>query len=223
MHKLFALVRSRSEEPGENERSSLLRLAEVPGIQGMVISWPVQADEGGSDWAFGLPFPYGMVIEAWFEDSSSLQDAKLEIEAAVVGIVGDETDVDWVVAEELEVISRDRPPSGPEVKAIFFPNRLSEIDRSEFSEYWRTNHAEIVPNTPHLIRYIQSHPVGDSAVGLFDGVAELWWNNIDELEVALDSDAFTVEQAEDAMNFVDFSKQTGTVVQEDYVFGTFGK
>jgi uncharacterized protein (TIGR02118 family) len=80
------------------------------------------------------------------------------------------------------------------VKLVFCARRLPELSRREFQRYWRDTHGPLVRGYAPLLgirRYVQTHtaddPVNDALRASrggpepFDGVAELWWDSIDEL------------------------------------------
>lgn len=81
------------------------------------------------------------------------------------------------------------------IKLIFCLRRLPTLSVPEFQRYWRENHAPLVrQHAPALRirRYIQNHTVQDARltpmlaarggrVDAFDGVAELWWDSIEDL------------------------------------------
>jgi uncharacterized protein (TIGR02118 family) len=80
------------------------------------------------------------------------------------------------------------------VKMTFCLRRLSHLSREEFQRYWRETHGPLVREraaTLRIRRYVQSHTLSDElndgirkSKGLaegYDGVAELWWDSLEEL------------------------------------------
>jgi uncharacterized protein (TIGR02118 family) len=81
------------------------------------------------------------------------------------------------------------------IKIIFCLRRKPGLSVEEFQRYWREDHAALVRrHAPALKirRYVQSHTFDDPriAAGLavrgsqiepYDGVAELWWDSIEDL------------------------------------------
>jgi uncharacterized protein (TIGR02118 family) len=76
------------------------------------------------------------------------------------------------------------------VKGLFFARRKPGISPKEFQEYWRTTHADVTRALSHIRHYIQSHtllvsygnpnlPYGESDP-LYDGMATMWFNSIEE-------------------------------------------
>jgi uncharacterized protein (TIGR02118 family) len=76
------------------------------------------------------------------------------------------------------------------IKGLFFARRKPGISPAGFQEYWRTTHADITRSLLHIRHYIQSHtlltsygnpnlPYGGSDP-LYDGMATMWFNSIEE-------------------------------------------
>jgi len=95
---------------------------------------------------------------------------------------------------------------------------------TEFQAYWRNSHGPLVAKhstTMRIRRYVQTHRLDDpfnDAVrerrGLevpYDGVADLWWDNQEELAAAAANPAYeeaAEELLEDEKRFIDFSKSS---------------
>ena len=75
----------------------------------------------------------------------------------------------------------------------------------EFSRYWREVHGPIGRRIPGLRRLVQSHPV-PHPIGMgppdFDGMAELWFDDLSALEAARRSPEWRAS-TEDEANFID--------------------
>lgn len=80
------------------------------------------------------------------------------------------------------------------IKLTFAVRRRDDIEPEEFHRYWRDEHGPLVRSfqaTLGIRRYVQVHrletPLNDvlqasrNALEPFDGVAELWWDDIDAL------------------------------------------
>ncbi len=81
------------------------------------------------------------------------------------------------------------------IKIVFCLRRLPGLSEQEFSSYWRHHHAPLVRNAASALRirrYVQNHylnaPEAAAAVAArgsthepFDGVAELWWDSMDDV------------------------------------------
>ena len=79
------------------------------------------------------------------------------------------------------------------VKLVFCARRLPHLSRAEFQKYWYENHGPLVKKYAAVLgirRYVQVHTVTSAfseamsrhrgAPDDFDGVAELWWDSVDD-------------------------------------------
>ena len=79
------------------------------------------------------------------------------------------------------------------IKLVFCLRRLSHLSRKEFQCYWLDSHGPMVRQLAPALgvkRYVQVHTVTSTfseamrrhrgAPEDFDGVAELWWNSVDD-------------------------------------------
>ncbi|MEE4350889.1 MAG: EthD domain-containing protein [Pacificimonas sp.] len=108
------------------------------------------------------------------------------------------------------------------LKITYCLTRRPEMSRSEFQAYWRETHAPLVAAARgplNIARYVQMHTgavpdgVASGRPGMpddeYDGVAELWWRSLEDLQAA---DATEEGQrhgmilAEDEAQFIDFSR-----------------
>jgi uncharacterized protein (TIGR02118 family) len=106
------------------------------------------------------------------------------------------------------------------IKLTFAIRRKPDIDEDEFHRYWREEHAELVASvaeTLRIRRYVQSHRIAtpvDEALAVsreitaepYDGVAELWWDSVEDLlEVMADEAGLAASAAllEDEARFID--------------------
>jgi uncharacterized protein (TIGR02118 family) len=175
-----------------------------------------------TEWAFGSAFPYDGIAELWFDDFGAWRSAEAGVRGFFDAEMREVVDLDrmkTMVAEENVVVAGPGlQHDTPAVKALFFPSRKPGMSVPDFQEYWRTKHADIVPNTPKLMRYVQSHMVPemyeDASQPYSDGVAELWWATEEDVHEGLTSDAFQKEQPEDASHFVDPNKLVGVLTEE---------
>lgn len=122
------------------------------------------------------------------------------------------------------------------VKLVFTLRRREGMSREEFQRYWRERHAPIVKRhaeTLRIRRYVQVHaretPIDDalsasreSEPGSFDGVAELWWNSLEDLIAAYSSEpgqAAGAELLEDERRFIDLPRSPLWLGEENVVVG----
>jgi uncharacterized protein (TIGR02118 family) len=105
------------------------------------------------------------------------------------------------------------------IKLTFAVRRRTDLDPAEFHSYWRDQHGPLVRSLRPVLgirRYVQTHrletPLNDllrasrSALEPFDGVAELWWDDLDALVAATSSPEGSVAARtllEDEARFID--------------------
>jgi uncharacterized protein (TIGR02118 family) len=116
------------------------------------------------------------------------------------------------------------------VKMVFCLQRLPGISAAEFSTYWRDRHAAVFQQYAaalRVTRYTQSHRLAvplnaalrsaRSAPDGFDGVAEVWFESIEDLMQGLLSDAGRAAGAaliEDERQFIDHANSPIWVADE---------
>jgi uncharacterized protein (TIGR02118 family) len=86
----------------------------------------------------------------------------------------------------------------------------------EFFDCWEKIHGPIGARIPHLRKLVQSHRIpisGDSRLPDFDGMAELWFDDMDDLLAARKSAEWKAS-SEDEANFVDPTKVGYFISQE---------
>ncbi|SRR6266849_1943393 len=70
-------------------------------------------------------------------------------------------------------------------KFVSLLNRQSGVSRAEFQHWWKDVHGPLAAKLPALRRYVLSFPIEDNAP--FDGMAELYFSDLDSMRAALDS------------------------------------
>jgi len=122
------------------------------------------------------------------------------------------------------------------IKLVFMVRRREGTTREEFQRYWREEHAELVKRHAEVLgirRYVQTHATDtdlDDALARsrgseprqYDGVAELWWESIDDLVgAALSDEGQTAQQAllEDERRFIDVTNSPIWLGEEIAVIG----
>ena len=107
------------------------------------------------------------------------------------------------------------------IKLMFAINRRPDVEAEEFHRYWLEEHAPLVRSVQDVLRirrYVQSHTI-DTPVnamlqasrqtgGPYDGVAELWWESLDDLGAAMateEGQAASAKLLEDEGRFIDFA------------------
>ncbi len=108
------------------------------------------------------------------------------------------------------------------IKLTFCLHRLPNLSREAFQKYWFEKHAPLVAKNSKVLRirrYVQMHSVTDemndvirasrAAPEMYDGVAELWWDNVADV-VAATSEPAGVEAGrellEDERKFIDLKR-----------------
>jgi uncharacterized protein (TIGR02118 family) len=108
------------------------------------------------------------------------------------------------------------------IKLTFCLHRLDHLSREEFQDYWLKKHGPLVRRRQkalRLRRYVQIHTLDDPANELirasrgapegYDGIAELWWDSIEDLNEALESEEGRkagLELFEDEKMFIDHER-----------------
>jgi len=107
------------------------------------------------------------------------------------------------------------------IKLTFCLRRLPHLSREEFQKYWLETHGPLVRERAAAIgalRYVQLHTSYDDVnAGLqqsrggpdpYDGVAELWFDDVDAIAAGLSNDAgrqAAAELLEDERRFIDLA------------------
>lgn len=102
------------------------------------------------------------------------------------------------------------------VKVINFCKRKAGMSVEAFQEYWRTTHAELVKKVPELRKYVQCHTILSGyrkGEPLWDGVAELWYENTEVMRHINDHPASKAALADDE-NFIDVSRLVFIITEE---------
>ena len=120
------------------------------------------------------------------------------------------------------------------IKLVFTIRRREGMTREEFQRYWREEHGPLVKRHAAALRirrYVQTHARDtdfDEAVSssrgselrVYDGVAELWWDSLDDLLFVLTSEAGQAAgQAllEDEGRFIDLPRSPLWFGEEDVI------
>ena len=123
------------------------------------------------------------------------------------------------------------------VKLMFCLRKLPSLSTGHFQEYWLNKHAPLVRTVAPVLkirRYVQCHSCVDArlapgiaarggSVTPYDGVAELWWDSIEEIIAASSTSeglAAAEKLLEDERRFIDLSQSPLFVVRESEIFGT---
>jgi uncharacterized protein (TIGR02118 family) len=108
------------------------------------------------------------------------------------------------------------------VKLIVCAVRKAGLSHEEFATYWRERHAPLVRSVPeftrHVRRYVQCHiataTVPLAAAGDYDGVAELWFDDVEALAAAFAEPRYLEVIRPDELEFVDLERTISFVTEE---------
>jgi uncharacterized protein (TIGR02118 family) len=123
------------------------------------------------------------------------------------------------------------------IKIVFCLARLPALSVEEFHAYWRDQHAPLVREAAPLLRirrYTQSRYFSDPRidpavdargckVGPFDGVAELWWDIVEDIIAAgstREGRAAGRGLLADEKNFIDLPNSAHFFTREDVIIAS---
>ena len=120
------------------------------------------------------------------------------------------------------------------IKLTFCLHRLPHLTRAAFQRYWYEQHAPLVAKNREVLRirrYVQMHSVSDAmndairasrnAPEMYDGVAELWWDSIEDLGGPQTPERIAAGQEllEDERKFIDLARSPLFFGAERPIFG----
>jgi len=94
------------------------------------------------------------------------------------------------------------------IKLVYCITKKAGLTDEEFFDYWENVHGAIGARIPRLRKLVQSHRLtvpGDRHEPGYDGMAELWFDDIEALLAARQSPEWKASTADEA-NFIDHSK-----------------
>lgn len=107
------------------------------------------------------------------------------------------------------------------VKLVYCITRRPGMSLDEFSSYWHDVHGPIGRRIPGLRRLVQSHPVpypDDMRPPTFDGMAELWFEDLAALQAARQSPEWQASNADEA-HFIDETRTAMFLTEEREIPG----
>jgi len=195
----------------------------------------------------GAMEPYDGVAELCWKDQEALLTSFASPEATQVGdhlLKDEQRFIDsprsalWLGEDNVVIegasgrIVAER--ESPIVKLVYFFRRLRHLSLEECQSYWRGTHAALVRQHAAalgVLRYVQVHRLDDplneafrasrTALEPFDGVAELWWKDRQDLDMAFatpEGQRAGEELLEDERRFIDFSRSSLWLAKEHVVF-----
>jgi uncharacterized protein (TIGR02118 family) len=111
------------------------------------------------------------------------------------------------------------------VKIVYCITKRADISFEQFSRYWLEVHGAIGSRIPGLRRLVQSvaiHDQRDAFPASFDGMAELWFDDMNALLLARASPEWRAA-TEDERHFVDHSRTAYFVSHERVLFDSTGR
>ena len=108
------------------------------------------------------------------------------------------------------------------IKLMINVVRKAGMAHEEFADYWRNKHGPLVKSVPEFTRYIRKYiqchlaaggtPLG--AANVFDGVAELWFDNAADMERAFSEPRYLEIVRPDELKFADLPKCVSLITEE---------
>jgi uncharacterized protein (TIGR02118 family) len=105
------------------------------------------------------------------------------------------------------------------IKVLYCISKKPGLTDQQFFDYWKNVHGPIGARIPGLRRLVQSHRVsisGDKFRSDYDGMAELWFDDVESLLAARQSPEWKAS-TEDEANFMDHRKVAYFVSEEHVI------
>lgn len=171
----------------------------------------------------GMNSSYDGVAEVWLENEAAMAALRQSPEY-LQGAVADEPNfidmnrVEWMTTTDHVIL--DGPQTPIQAKLIFQLKRQSGFSLADARKYWLEVHGPIVCKLPGLRRYVQCHMV-DAAYNYaepkWDGVAQLWVDDVTAMRKMLESPEFKQAAWPDGEKFLDLASARSFVAQEHHV------
>jgi uncharacterized protein (TIGR02118 family) len=108
------------------------------------------------------------------------------------------------------------------IKLIICAKRKAGLTFEEFDRYWRERHGPLVRSVPefarHVRKYVQCHllkgAVPFGIPGDYDGVAELWFDSVEDAAAAFREPKYLEIIRADEIKFVDGSRCISFATEE---------
>ena len=171
----------------------------------------------------GADSTYDGAAEVWIKNEAAMTELRQSPEY-LKGALADELNfidmnrVEWLVTNDHVIL--DGPQTPQLVKTIFQLKRKPGMSLADFRKYWIDVHGPLVCKLPGLRRYVQCHAIDAAytyAEPRWDGVAQLWVDNVAAMQSMMDSKEFKEGSWPDAEKFLDLSLARSFVAQEHQV------
>jgi uncharacterized protein (TIGR02118 family) len=106
------------------------------------------------------------------------------------------------------------------IKQVYCVSKKAGLSDEEFFRYWENVHGPIGARIPRLRKLVQSHRMivpGDKHRSDYDGMAELWFDDIEALLAARESPEWKAS-SEDEANFIDHKRVAYFVSEERVIW-----
>jgi len=114
------------------------------------------------------------------------------------------------------------------VKVLVCLKRKEGTTADEFHSYWRERHGPLFLSIPAISRnvrkYVQSHSIHGPLPGFhgaesaFDGFAEIWFDDLIDLEKTFTDPGYIGTIRQDEMKFLDLKKCRLSIVEETVMY-----
>lgn len=115
------------------------------------------------------------------------------------------------------------------IKMVYCLRRLKHLTLKEFQDHWLEHHSQFGRNQKAIRRYVQYHTLADDPIREamaqagatqlepYDGVAISWWDSLEALQTAMNEDTGIAAALEDEKYFIDHSRSSACITQENVV------
>jgi uncharacterized protein (TIGR02118 family) len=110
------------------------------------------------------------------------------------------------------------------IKLVYCIAKKPGLTDEDFFRYWKTVHGPIGARIPGLRKLVQSHRAtisgalpGSNRQPGYDGVAELWFDDVEALQAARRAPEWKAS-TEDEDNFIDHNKVSYFISEEHIIF-----
>jgi uncharacterized protein (TIGR02118 family) len=146
---------------------------------------------------------YDGISEAWFDDEETIRKIadlpRLRAAATDDAVFVDTSKAGAIVTDE--IVQKEATPAKDAVKILSLLTRKPGMDVAAFQSYWRTNHGPLAARIPQTRRYVQCHVrasgYADGRKPLYDGVAEVWFDDFDAVRASGTGDLYRDVRADE--------------------------
>ena len=167
--------------------------------------------------------PYDGMATMWFNSTEERRVGNLTPAAQVA--IDDQVNFTELTTRRFllttEVVQKEGTAAASSVHLIALLWRKYGLSVEEFQSHWREHHGPLAARVPGLRRYVQDHPLpelyGGRNAPLCDGVAEAWFDSLEDLQRSTDMPEVKAVRA-DEPNFMDVSKLVFLLTEDHEIF-----